>query len=124
MTRGAAEDQWPPDASVAQPCSKRLAPLPNAPPLMLPSKRRPPTMDREARMVGSPMGKAAYARPMRPRRWSGRTQLAGGEQKVRAIGAGLMARPEFLLLDEPTLGFAPVLAERSFKPLRSFGKPA
>jgi branched-chain amino acid transport system ATP-binding protein len=38
--------------------------------------------------------------------------LSGGEQKMLAIGRGLMARPRALLIDEPTLGLAPVVIER------------
>jgi branched-chain amino acid transport system ATP-binding protein len=41
--------------------------------------------------------------------------LSGGEQKMLAIGLGLMACPRFLLLDEPTLGLAPLLARSIFK---------
>ena len=40
--------------------------------------------------------------------------LSGGEQQMLAIGRGLMARPALLLLDEPSLGIAPVLVQQIF----------
>jgi len=44
--------------------------------------------------------------------------LSGGEQQMCAIGRGLMARPRLLLLDEPSLGLAPVTVKLIFDTLR------
>jgi branched-chain amino acid transport system ATP-binding protein len=41
--------------------------------------------------------------------------LSGGEQQMLAVGRALMARPRCLLLDEPSLGLAPVVVERIFE---------
>ena len=40
--------------------------------------------------------------------------LSGGQQQMLAIGRGLMARPELMLLDEPSLGLSPLLVEEIF----------
>lgn len=51
------------------------------------------------------------------RRNSQGTKLSGGEQQMLAIGRAMMARPELILFDEPSLGLAPLIVKRIFEVL-------
>lgn len=51
---------------------------------------------------------------LRERRRQMAGTMSGGERQMLAIGRGLMARPELLILDEPSLGLAPLLVEEVF----------
>jgi branched-chain amino acid transport system ATP-binding protein len=48
--------------------------------------------------------------------------LSGGEQQMLAMGRALMARPEMLLLDEPSMGLSPILVETIFDIIQSINR--
>ena len=80
----------------------------------------------------TPRAKAERARSLQlvyaifPRLAERRTQLAGtmsgGEQQMLAVGRGLMLRPRLLMLDEPSLGLAPVMCDVTFEKIAEIHK--
>jgi branched-chain amino acid transport system ATP-binding protein len=48
--------------------------------------------------------------------------LSGGEQQMLAIGRALMARPRVLLMDEPSMGLAPILVEQIFEAVKDINR--
>ena len=48
--------------------------------------------------------------------------LSGGEQQMLAMGRALMSRPKLLMLDEPSMGLAPILVEQIFEIIRTLHK--
>ena len=48
--------------------------------------------------------------------------LSGGEQQMLAMGRALMSRPKLLMLDEPSMGLAPILVEQIFEIIQNLHK--
>ena len=59
---------------------------------------------------------------LRERRSQKAGTLSGGEQQMLAMGRALMARPKLLLLDEPSMGLAPIFVEKIFEIIREINQ--
>jgi len=56
------------------------------------------------------------------RKWQRAGTLSGGQQRMLAVGMALMTRPRLLLMDEPSLGLAPLLVENLMETVRTINK--
>ncbi len=59
---------------------------------------------------------------LKERHWQLAGTLSGGEQQMLAVGRGLMSRPKILMMDEPSLGLAPMVVRDIFSIIRTLNK--
>ncbi len=76
----------------------------------------------KAELAGSMEKVYSYFPRLKERRKQLAGYMSGGEQQMLAIGRAIMAKPRLLLLDEPSLGLAPLLVEEIFDIVRQFNQ--
>ena len=59
---------------------------------------------------------------LKERSWQAAGTLSGGEQQMLAVGRGLMSRPKVLMMDEPSLGLAPLVVQGIFDIIREINR--
>ena len=59
---------------------------------------------------------------LRERSWQAGGTLSGGEQQMLAVGRALMARPKLIMMDEPSLGLAPIVVKGIFEIIRQINR--
>ena len=77
---------------------------------------------RKDRQVKDDIEKVFYYFPRLKERTGMAGYLSGGEQQMLAIGRAIMARPEMILLDEPSMGLSPLLVKEVFGIIRSINQ--
>ena len=59
---------------------------------------------------------------LKERSWQAGGTLSGGEQQMLAVGRALMSRPKMIMMDEPSLGLAPIIVKGIFDIIREINK--
>ena len=59
---------------------------------------------------------------LKEREWQAGGTLSGGEQQMLAVGRALMSRPKLMMMDEPSMGLAPIVVRDIFKIIREINK--
>ncbi len=79
--------------------------------------------EKDGKMVKAGMEKMyAFFPVLKERKNQPAGTLSGGEQQMLAIARGLMAKPELLMIDEPSMGLSPVLVEKVFQIIKEINK--